>query len=140
MPSAENSYFCAQNHGNEKKNHRHCRAVESLPALRFVRLQPFFAGHAEGRAADGTDGKAVEKAVQGGQVGALQASGKKDQKDDQKGQTTCRKDASETSKQSVFLLVQTDFLPIQTEKFNFLIRFLAKAEKNQKKVQNFLFL
>lgn len=75
MLSMENSYFCGKNNGYEKKNHRHCRVVELFPALRLMRIQPFFEGHAEGRTPDGADGKTVKKAVQGGQVGALQASG-----------------------------------------------------------------
>ena len=51
-------------------------------------------GPAEGRAPDGEDGKAVEEAVRSGQVGALQTSGEKNQKNDPKGQETRRKDAS----------------------------------------------
>ena len=93
-------------------------------------IQPFFAGHAEGRAPNGTDGETVEEAVQGGQVGTLQTSGEKDQKDDSKGQTTRRKDASETTKQPVFLLIQPCFLPFQTKKFTIFDYIMAKAEKS----------
>ncbi len=51
-------------------------------------------GHAQGRPSDGEDGTAVEKELRQGQVGTLQASGEKDQKNDPKGQATRRKNAS----------------------------------------------
>lgn len=82
-------------------------------AARLVRLQPLVEGHAQGRKADGKDGETVEEAVRAGQVGTLQTSGEKDQKNDSKGQATRRKNASEAKEQSIFLLIQTDFLPIQ---------------------------
>ena len=104
-----------------------------------MRFQPF-AGSTQSRSADGKNGETVEKAVWGGQVGALQTPGKKDQKDDPERQKTRRTDASEAAEQPIFLLVQMRFIPIQAEKFMFFAAFLPWVEKNRKKVQNFSFL
>lgn len=104
-------------------------------AVRFVRLVAVVASHSESRKADGKDGKAIEETVWAGQVGTLQASGKKDQTNDQKRQTTRRKDAAETTEQSVFLLIQACFILIQSKKFKFLTWFLEKTEKKRKKEQ-----
>lgn len=71
--------------------------------LQFMRFKQV-TGHSEGRAADGTTGKECRKTVWQGQVGTLQASGKKDPKDDKKGQKARRKDASSAEIESVFLL------------------------------------
>ena len=107
----------------------------AVVAAQFVCLVAVVAGYAEGRKSDGKNGKTLEEAVWAGQVGTLQASGKKDQTNDQKRQTTRRKDAAETTEQSVFLLIQACFILIQSKNFKFLTCFLEKTEKKRKKEQ-----
>ena len=90
---------------HEKKKHRRRVGVMPPAAARLVRLQPLVESHAQSRKADGKDGEAVEEAVRAGQVGTLQTSGEKDQKNDQKRQASCREDASTTAVEPLLLLV-----------------------------------